>query len=159
MDTSARTAPIWQGRRRKHRARSWLLPIAAAATLLLTAYGATVVAADDAAVLPPSWHIHDGQTALGSQHKGVGFFPRILGITTAEYLLDPASCPNATDKSFLPSFGERQAMSLRNGECRTSTVIIHLQTLPVGSDGPEGWSSLTTPAEPGFVTFYLVTQI
>ena len=159
MDTSARTSPVGDAPGRKHRARSWLLPISAAATLLLTAVGATVVAADDASVLPPSWHIHDGQTVLGSQHKGIGFFPRILGVTTAEYLLDPARCPNATDKTFLPSLGEREAMSLRNGECRTSTVIIHLQTLPVGTDGPEGWSSLTTPAEPGFVTYYLVTQI
>lgn len=138
--------------------RSWFLPILAAATLLMTAFGATAMAADEASVLPPTWHIHDGQGAtLGPQHKGIGFFPTILGITTAEYLLDPARCPNATDKAFLPSFGSSQSAQLRAGECQTSTVIIHLRTLPVGTDGPDGWSSLTAASEPGFVTYYLVT--
>lgn len=138
--------------------RSWFLPLLAAATLLVTAVGATAMAADEASVLPPSWHVHDGQGAtLGPQHKGIGFFPTILGISAAEYLLDPAKCPNATDKAFLPSFGSSESDHLRAGECQTSSVIIHLRTLPVGTDGPAGWSSLTTASEPGFVTYYMVT--
>jgi hypothetical protein len=105
----------------------------------------------------PNWHIHDGQTALGSQHKGIGFFPTILGISVAQYLQGPARCPNATDKAFLPSFGQRQGASLRAGECQTSTAVIQLRTVPLGTAGPEGWSSLTSASEPGWVTYYRVT--
>jgi hypothetical protein len=129
----------------------------AAAIVVTTAYGATALAADGASVLPPNWHIHDGQSALGSQHKGVGFFPRILGISTEQYLQDPARCPNATDKAFLPSFSNSESDVLRAGECETSTVIIHLRTVPLGTSGPAGWLSLTAASEPGFVTYYLVT--
>ena len=139
--------------------RSWFLAVAATAILVLTAYGATALAADGASTLPPNWHIHDGQPALGAQHKGIGFFPRILGVTAAEYLLDPARCPNATDKAFLPSFGQSEGAVLRAGECQTSTVIIHLRTVPVGTSGPDGWQSLTTASEPGFVTYYMVTAL
>jgi hypothetical protein len=95
--------------------RSWLMPVSAAAILVLTAFGATAMAANEASVLPPNWDIHDGQTALGSQHKGIGFFPTILGISVAQYLEDPARCPNATDKAFLPSFGQRQGASAPGG--------------------------------------------
>jgi hypothetical protein len=28
----------------------------------------------------------------------------------------------------------------------------------VGTSGPDGWQSLTTASEPGFVTYYLVTS-
>lgn len=140
------------------RPKRWLLPMVAAAILVMTAYGATAFAADGASVLPPNWHIHDGQTALGPQHKGVGFFPRILGVSTEQYLQDPARCPNATDKAFLPSFGQSESAILRAGECQTSTAIIHLRTVPVGTLGPDGWASLTAASEPGFVTYYLVTS-
>jgi hypothetical protein len=137
--------------------RRWLLPLFAATILVMTAYGATAIAAGEASVLPPNWHIHDGQSALGPQHKGIGFFPRILGISTEQYLQDPARCPNATDKAFLPSFGQSESGLLRAGECQTSTVIIHLRTVPLGTSGPDGWPSLTAASEPGFVTYYLVT--
>ena len=149
------------GRVRKGRpaTRSWFLAVAATAVLVLTAYGARAFAADGASTLPPSWHVHDGQVALGAQHKGISFFPRILGITATEYLQDPARCPNATDKSFLPSFGQSEGAVLRAGECQTSTVIIHVRTVPVGTSGPEGWQSLTTASEPGFVTYYMVTAL
>jgi len=139
--------------------RSWFLAVAATVILVLTAYGATAFAADGASTLPPNWHVHDGQGALGPQHKGIAFFPAILGISTAQYLQDPARCPNATDKSFLPSFGQSEGAILRAGECQTSTVIIHLRTVPVGTAGPEGWRSLTWPSEPAFVTYYLVTAL
>lgn len=122
---------------------------------ILSAGSAIAVAGDS---LPANWHIHDGQTLLGGQHKGIGFFPRILGLTTTQYLVDPARCPNATDKAFLPSAGESQADLLRAGACFTDTATIHVRTVPVGTSGPDGWTSLTTATEPGWVTYYMVTS-
>jgi hypothetical protein len=118
---------------------------------------AAVMAADGGAV-PPNWHIHDGQTALGPEHKGIGFFPTILGLSASEYLADPAQCPNATDKAFLPSADSKQAAILRAGICVTSDLTIHLRTVPVGTSGPDGWASLTTASEPGWVTYYMITS-
>ena len=120
-------------------------------------FGGSALAASDASDLPPSWHVHDGQPALGSQHKGIGFFPAVLGLSVSDYLLDPAECPNATDKAFLPSFGSSEGPLLRAGQCQTSTTVISLRTVPVGTAGPEGWSSLTSASEPGWVTYYRVT--
>jgi hypothetical protein len=114
--------------------------------------------AETASTLPPNWHVHDGQTSLGPQHKGVGFFPTILGETKAQYVLDPARCPNATDKAFLPSAGSSQAPLLRAGVCMTSVDVIHLHTVPVGTSGPDGWRSIIVASEPGWVTYYLVTS-
>ena len=138
--------------------RSSILPVIAAAILAMTAYTATAFAGSGASDLPPSWHIHDGQPALGAQHKGIGFFPTILGISAAEYGQDPARCPDATDKAFLPSFSQSESALLRAGICMTSTAVIHLRTVPVGTSGPDGWQSLTTASEPGFVTYYMVTS-
>ena len=129
-----------------------------AALGLLVMFAGAAVAATGASELPPNWHVHDGQGGtLGSQHKGVGFFPAILGIPTAEYLQDPAQCPNATDKAFLPSADTSEGPFLRAGQCQTSTKIIHLRTVPAGTSGPDGWSSITVATEPGWVTYYLVT--
>jgi hypothetical protein len=139
--------------------RNWFIGVVAGAALIaVSAYGAAALAGSSAADLPPNWHVHDGQLALGPQHKGIGFFPTILSLSTAEYLQDPASCPNATDKVFLPSVEESQSDVLRAGVCTTSTANIRLRTVPVGTAGPEGWQSLTTASEPGFVTYYLVTS-
>ena len=130
--------------------------VLAAAALLLMAVGA-VSAASTASSLPPTWHVHDGQGAtLGSQHKGIGFFPAILGVSTATYLQDPARCPNATDKAFLNSADTSNADLLRAGVCETDTQVIHVRTVPIGTAGPAGWASITTASEPGFVTYYLV---
>jgi hypothetical protein len=117
-----------------------------------------VVAATDPSSVPPNWHVHDGQTALGSQHKGIGFFPAILGQSVADYVLDPARCPNATDKAFLPSADTSEGPFLRAGICMTSTATIHLRTVPSGTSGPEGWSSITVASEPGWVTYTSVTS-
>ncbi len=120
--------------------------------------GLGVALADSTAEeLPRNWHIHDGRFALGWQHKGISFFPRILGISEDAYLKDPARCPNATDKAFLPSDQESNSDVLRAGDCVTSTTVIHLRTVPTGTAGPAGWQSLTTPSEPGYVTYYMVT--
>lgn len=133
--------------------------VGVAATLaVLSMLSGAAVAASGASELPPTWHVHDGLGAtLGPQHKGIGFFPTILGLTTAQYLEDPARCPNATDKAFLPSADTSEGPFLRAGQCQTSTQTIHVRTVPVGTSGPEGWSSLTVASEPGWVTFYSVT--
>jgi len=129
-----------------------------AALALLAVLAGAVMASAGASDLPPSWHVHDGKGAtLGQQHKGIGFFPSILGVTTAVYLLDPAECPNATDKAFLPSADTSEGPYLRAGQCQTSTEIIHLRTVPVGTAGPDGWASITVASEPGWVTYYMVT--
>jgi hypothetical protein len=132
--------------------------ILGAAALAAFALGPVTVMADSSASdLPPAWHVHDGQTGLGPQHKGIGFFPTILGISTATYLEDPARCPNATDKAFLPSVGSSEAPLLRAGACFTSTATIQLRTLPLGVSGPEGWSALSGTDGGAWVTYYLVT--
>ena len=123
----------------------------------MTMVAGAASAQSGASTLPPTWHVHDGQGTLGAQHKGIGFFPTILGLSVSDYLLDPAECPNATDKAFLPSFGSSEAPLLRAGQCQTSTSIISVRTVPVGTSGPEGWASLTTASEPGWVTYYRVT--
>ena len=129
-----------------------------AALGLLAVFAGSAMAAANATELPPNWHVHDGQGGtLGSQHKGVGFFPAILGLTTPVYLQDPAECPNATDKSLLPSADTSEGPFLRAGQCQTTTQIIHLWTVPVGTAGPDGWSSITVASEPGWITYYLVT--
>lgn len=139
--------------------KRWFLTAATAilAVASVSAYGSLARADSSSSDLPPNWHVHDGQLLLGPQHKGIGFFPTILGISSADYVQDPARCPDATDKAFLPQ-DRQDEQPLRAGVCVTSTAIIHLQTIPSGTPGPEGWSSLTTASEPGWVTYYLVTS-
>jgi len=138
--------------------RATLVALLASALSLGAVFIGTVSFADSSASeLPPNWHVHDGQTSLGPQHKGIGFFPTILGVTRTAYVQDPARCPNATDKAFLPSFGESQADLLRAGVCFTETSVIHLRTVRVGTAGPDGWASLTAASEPGWITYYSVT--
>jgi hypothetical protein len=134
--------------------RKWFVGVVAVALAAMSGPG-VALADSSAAELPPNWHIHDGGS--GPQHKAISFFPRILGISEAAYLEDPARCPDATDKAFLPSDQESNSDVLRAGDCMTSTTVIHLRTVPTGVAGPAGWQSLTTPSEPGFVTYYMVT--
>jgi hypothetical protein len=138
--------------------RKWAFGVVAVALAAMSGQG-VALADSSAAVLPPTWHIHDvvpGGT-ITAQHKPISFFPTILGISQDVYLEDPARCPNAADKAFLPSFGKSNSDLLRAGTCQTSTTVIHLRTVPVGTSGPAGWQSLTTASEPGFVTYYKVT--
>jgi hypothetical protein len=120
-------------------------------------YGTTALADSGASTLPPNWHIHDGGLAGPPEHRPIGYFPAILGVSTATYLTDPAECPDATDKAFLPE-GRQDGQPLRAGMCQTSANIIHLRTLPVGTAGPEGWGSVLSASEPGWITYYLVTD-
>lgn len=128
-----------------------------AGMVILAAQGSAVLADSSASTLPPQWHVHDGQTTLGPQHKGIGFFPRILGISSSQYLLDPARCPDATDKAFLPSAGQSSSEVLRAGVCFTSAAVIQLRTVPLGVSGPDGWASLVGTDGGGYVTYYQVT--
>jgi hypothetical protein len=137
--------------------RKWFVGVVAVA---LAAMGGQGVALADSSAkeLPPNWHIHDGDLAAGPQHKAISFFPTILGISTAEYLEDPARCPNATDKVFLPSVEESNSNVVRAGVCMTSTTVIHLRTVPEVTAGPAGWQSLPSPpSESGTVTYFTVT--
>jgi hypothetical protein len=110
------------------------------AIAMVTAIGVAGVARADsgASSLPPNWHVHDGQTALGPQHKAVGFFPQILGLSTEEYLRHPAQCPDATDKVFLPN-GKNPNQPLRAGICQTNTTIIQLRSIRADQQAPAGW--------------------
>jgi len=135
--------------------------VLAAMTALLGAQAGAVSAVSSAAQLSPEWHVHDGLTGLGPQHKAVGFFPTILELSPEDYALDPARCPNATDKAFLPSFGDSASSVLRAGACFTDDAVIQMRTVPYGTAGPDGWASLypTDGSVPGgpWVTYYQVT--
>lgn len=133
--------------------KKWILIATLAA---VAGYGSTAFADSSASELPPNWHVHDGRTTLGPQHKPVSFFPAILGQSLTNYLADPARCPDATDKSLLPSSGASESDLVRAGICMTSTTIIQLRTVPVGTSGPDGWQSRIGP-EAGYVTYYSLT--
>ena len=103
-----------------------------------------------------NWHIHDGQTMPG--HLGIAFFPTILGLSTTDYLADPATCPNATDKALLPS-GLVAGMPLRAGVCFTTTKVIHLRTIAPDEQAPGGGWTLFGATDGGtWVTYYRVTD-
>ena len=114
-------------------------------TILLVPMAAAATAGADQA---DNWHVHDGVDAP------VGFFPTILGQTTADYLQDPAACPDATDKAFLPNGMNGQF--LRAGVCMTSTLVIHLRTSPEGAKAPASFTFLSTSVD-GFSTYFKLT--
>jgi hypothetical protein len=119
-----------------------LFILALGALALAAATASTLIAAD---TLPPNHHVHDcTQAPCTYPHLGASFFPSVLGQTTAQYVLDPAVCPDATDKSLLPQ-GRQENQTLRAGQCSTTTTIIHLRSIPEGDAVPEGWSIVTHP--------------
>ena len=120
-----------------------LLLLALSACTLAAAIASTVLASS---ALPPNHHVHDCTAPPCTYpHLGAGFFPSVLGQTTVEYLLDPAVCPDATDKGLLPQ-GRQENQPLRAGQCSTSTTVIHLRSIPEGDPVPEGWSLVTHPS-------------
>ena len=143
--------------------------VLAFAVIAIAAFGWTTLAGAGPDDLPPNWHVHDCSIAgidtepactnglVGDWHLPGQFFVTILGLTAnpAAYVADPATCPNATDKAFLPQ-GRQDNQPLRSGVCMTSSQIIHLRSVPVGTSGPDGWSARSGP-ESGFVTYYLIT--
>ena len=146
-----------------------VLASTAVAALAASLAWSTLAGASGRGQLPANWHVHDcnnpavttepacGIDANGDEHLGISFFPTILGISAAAYAGDPARCPNATDKAFLPQ-GRQDNQPLRAGVCMTSSAVIHLHTVPVGTSGPDGWSSVTAASEPGWVTYYSVNS-
>jgi hypothetical protein len=103
-----------------------------------------------------NWHIHDGQSMPG--HLGIAFFPTILGLSMSDYLEDPATCPNATDKALLPG-GLVAEMPLRAGVCFTSTKVIHLRTIRPDAVAPGGdWTSVGSTDGGSWVTYYRITD-
>ena len=105
------------------------------ATVTVAILAASPVAASDNA---NNWHIHDGGTADG--HAPIGFFPSILGMGEAQYLLDPAVCPDATDKVLLGPSGVNANQVVRSGVCMTSSYIIQLRTQDASRPAPAGWT-------------------
>ena len=113
--------------------------------------------------LPANHHIHDCTAApCVYPHLAVGFFPTILGKSSATYVEDPAVCNDATDKTLLPPLGEKPESNqpLREGVCSTSTTIIHLRSIDVNDSAPVGWSgpiARTTLNGVTYVTYWLLT--
>jgi hypothetical protein len=103
-----------------------------------------------------NWHIHDGQglgPAFGDHHAPLAFFPDIFEPLDLEYGSAEApyvSCPNATDKVFLPH-GVHGAVGAA-GVCMSDEWVVHLR---FGTEAPAGWSSLDVGG--GFEVHYLLT--
>lgn len=139
-----------------------LAGIAAATVAVTTAFG-TSHADFTAATLPPAWHIHDCAAApCVWPHAGVAFFPKVLNESLSTYLQDPAECPDATDKALLgggapgPSGdGLTGNQPLREGVCQTSTTVIHLKSISLDAQVPDGWTLQGVSA--GFATYYMLT--
>lgn len=129
-----------------------------ALTALLIISGVALAGSEEPTFVPSNWHIHDGNFSScpnpanpndpWCQHKPIGFFWKTTGdgilnpnfLTLTDYQSDPARCPNATDKAFLLSAGQSQSVVLRAGDCFTSSLVIQLRTVPLGTGGPAGWS-------------------
>ena len=122
------------------------------ATVLTAVFVSTPVAASDNA---NNWHIHDGKAEPG--HAPIGFFPAILGVTTEQYLLDPAACPNATDKVLLGPDGLDANQVVRAGVCMTSSVVIQLRTQDASRPAPTGWTLGSTAG--GLSTYVKLTAL
>jgi len=114
--------------------RRYLMLASALTALLVALLVAGPAAASNNA---RNWHIHDGLAEPG--HAPIGFFPSILGVSTAQYLLDPAVCPNATDKVLLGPDGVDANQVTRSGVCMTSQFIIQLRTQDASRPAPVGW--------------------
>lgn len=137
--------------------------VAGAAVGALTLVASQSVAAADDSTLPPTWHIHDCAAApCVLPHAAVAFFPAILGESLSTYLADPAECPDATDKAFLgggqppTTDGVEVNQPLREGQCQTSTTIIHLKSVASDQPAPAGWSLQGTSG--GYTTYYMLTS-
>jgi hypothetical protein len=125
--------------------------------------------------LPPTWHIHNGGSC--SQCAALGFLPTVLGESVADYMLDPAECPDATDKALLgggqPSVQSSPGLNgeqpLAEGICMTSTTIIHLKRVeadqpvpaefslvPANGSHTAGWP--TTVDGRIFYTYFMLTS-
>jgi hypothetical protein len=130
--------------------------VGVAVTLGLAAVAAAP-AADRSSYL--NWHVHDGGSGIdanGLVHRGLAFFPAILtGGDVGAYLLDPAYCPDATDKLTLPA-GTNGEFPLV-GQCQTNAFVIHLRAIPAGDAVPPGYQS-TGSTTGGATVYYALTE-
>jgi hypothetical protein len=153
-----------------------MVAVVTATALGTGAYALTAVASSGSSPPNPQWHVHDGGCCVPT-HRPIGFFWRNDGRgilnpydqTLDDYTADPAECPNATDKAFLPSgatpaytdgeaAGASQSTLLRAGMCQTSQFVIQVSTVPAGTAGPSGWTKLPFSTDGGgFWTYYLLT--
>jgi hypothetical protein len=142
-------------------------PAAAIVSVAVTMLIAAAMASAEPSTLPPTWHVHNcapGTTCTWPSAP-VGFFPTILGgERLTAYLADPAMCPDATDKAFLgggspgpAADGINGNQPLREGVCMTSTTIIHLKSISLDQQAPDGWTYVSTAN--GFATYYKLTAI
>ncbi|MEO6060175.1 MAG: hypothetical protein ABIQ05_09450 [Candidatus Limnocylindria bacterium] len=133
--------------------RRFIAVVAAAAALIALAVPAA--ASDNM----NNWHIHDGKAEPG--HAPIGFFPTVLGgLTNEQYLLDPAVCPNATDKVLLGPDGLDGNQVVRSGICMTSKYVIQLRTQDSSRPAPtlaSGWKLGSTAG--GLSTYVRLTAL
>lgn len=122
------------------------------AAIMVAILAASPVAASDNA---NNWHIHDGGTGAG--HAPIGFFPSILHLSEAQYLRDPAVCPNATDKVLLGPSGVNANQVVRSGVCMTSRYIIQLRTQDASRPAPAGWTLGSSSGS--FNTYVQLTEL
>ena len=135
-------------------------PIRRAITISAVALGLGVAAVSGSASADEvpnekNWHIRDGLgngPAFGDHHAPLAFFPALFaqeglayGTAGAPYV----SCPNATDKVFLPN-GANGAV-IAAGICKSDKFVLHLR---FGTGAPEGWSTLA-----GTELHYLLTPV
>lgn len=91
------------------------------------------------------WHTHDGLTGAGAHHKPLVFMPTLFADAALGTYGTAASggyvdCPNATDKSLLPSSGQSNSGVLVAGVCMNDLYLIHLRS---GVGVPPGWDSVS----------------
>jgi hypothetical protein len=130
--------------------------------LLLGLMTATPFAATEP---PPNHHVHDCPVAPCTYpHLGTAFFPSVLGQTTDDYVLDPAVCPDSTDKALMPN-GKQAGQPLRAGQCSTSSTVIHVRSIEQDQPAPEGWTLVTHPSGTQvidgvtYVTYFKLTDV
>jgi hypothetical protein len=116
-------------------------PLRRTITISAVALGLGVSALSGTAVaeeLPnDNWHIHDGGT--GENHESTQLFDLIFG--PQRYGTDAVpyvSCPDATDKFFLPNGANSPVIAA--GVCMSDKMVVHLLAGPPAA--PAGWSTL-----------------
>jgi hypothetical protein len=101
--------------------------------------------------LPPTWHIHNGGSC--SQCAALGFLPTVLGESVADYMLDPAECPDATDKALLG--GGQTIIHLKWVEA-DQPVPGEFSLVPANGSHTAGWP--TTVDGTIFYTYFMLTS-
>ena len=138
--------------------RKWFVGVVGVALAAMSGQG-VALADSSAAELPPTWHIHDCvELTCTGQHKPVSFFPTILDVSQAVYLQDRGALPERGRQGVSPERTEEQERSAAR------------RNLPNEHDGhppakrssgylrTRGLAVAHHATEPGFITYYQVTQ-